>query len=198
MDPFKEIDYFEQELAEYTGSPYAVVLDCCTHAIELSMRYDRVSYCEFSAYTYLSVNMIFHQLKIPYKLVDDRWEKNYQYHHTRIWDYARCFEANMYQPGTLTCVSFGRGKPLEIGHGGAVLLDDPDAYRSLKLQAYDGRDLSIAPWQDQKVFNIGYHYKLSPDFCKIGREKLAKQEFNTNQFGWEGYPDTRLITIKDN
>ena len=25
---------FEQALAEYTGSPYAVVTDCCTHAIE--------------------------------------------------------------------------------------------------------------------------------------------------------------------
>ena len=24
---------------------------------------------------------------------------------------------------------------------------------------YDGRDLSISPWQDQKVFRVGYHYE---------------------------------------
>ena len=29
---------FEQELATFTGAPYVVTTDCCTHAIELCFR----------------------------------------------------------------------------------------------------------------------------------------------------------------
>ena len=197
MDPFKYIDLFEQEIATYTGAPYAVVTDCCTHAIELAMRYDKVKSCSFSAYTYLSVLMVFHHLDISYTLTDDQWHNFYDFDQTRIRDSARCFQPNMYQPGTITCVSFGRGKPLSIGHGGALLLDDKQAYDTIRSQRYDGRDLSILPWQNQRVFKLGWHYKLSPDDCLIGLEKLKNQEFTPNQPAWDWYPDTRQITIVD-
>jgi dTDP-4-amino-4,6-dideoxygalactose transaminase len=197
QDPFKQIDLFEQEIADYCGSPYAVVLDCCTHAIELCLRYDKVKYSEFSAYTYISVLMTFKQLKIPYKLLEEQWSGSYLYHGTRIVDSARSIKPNMYKPGTFTCISFGRGKPMEIGHGGAILLDDYAAYKTMRLQAYDGRDLHILPWADQKNFKVGYHYKLSPYFCTIGRRMLANREFTPNQPDWAWYPDCRLINIED-
>ena len=195
MDPFEHIDLFEKELAAYAGSPYAVVTDCCTHAIELAMRYDRVTHTRFSAYTYLSVLMAFHHWKIQYELLDHKWQKTYPFENTRIWDCARVLEPGMYQPGTIQCVNFGRGKPLEIGRGGALLLDDRKAYEKIRLQRYDGRDLSILPWQDQKVFKVSWHYKLTPDEAVIGRQKLRNREFNINQQYWEFYPDTRQITI---
>ena len=50
---FDKILKFEQELAEFTGAPYAIMTDCCTHAIELCLRYDQVQECEFNPYTYL-------------------------------------------------------------------------------------------------------------------------------------------------
>ena len=39
---FSTLFEFEQALADYTGAPYAVATDCCTHAIELCLRMDCV------------------------------------------------------------------------------------------------------------------------------------------------------------
>lgn len=195
MDPFTEIALFEQELAAYTGAPYAVSTDCCTHAIELAMRLDKVSETKFSAYTYLSVLMVFHNLNIKYDLLDEKWTQQYRFHGTRIVDSARYIGEKMYQAGTITCLSFGRGKPLDIHRGGALLLDDKDAYEKLKLWRYDGRDLSIMPWQLQQRFPISFHYKMTPDEAALGRQKLASRDFTANQLNWEGYPDCRLIEI---
>ena len=33
---FKIIEKFENEIANFYGAPYAVAVDCCTHAIALS------------------------------------------------------------------------------------------------------------------------------------------------------------------
>ena len=65
---FEKIKKFETELAEFAGAPYAIMTDCCTHAIELCMRYDQVRSCSFTAYTYLSIAMLMHKLNIRYKI----------------------------------------------------------------------------------------------------------------------------------
>ena len=65
---FDKILQFEQALADFTGAPYAVMTDCCTHAIELCLRYDRIRSCSFTAFTYLSVPMTMHKLGIRYTL----------------------------------------------------------------------------------------------------------------------------------
>ena len=36
------VEIFESKLAEFTGAPYVVTTDCCTHAIELCLRLDKV------------------------------------------------------------------------------------------------------------------------------------------------------------
>lgn len=195
MDPFEQIDLFEQEIALFTGARYAVATDCCTHAIELAMRYDRVRETKFSAYTYVSVLMVFHKLKINYELLDDRWTGQYRFFQTRIIDSARRFEKNMYQSGTMVCVSFGRGKPLDLARGGALLLDDFDAYEKIVKWRYDGRDLSHAPWQSQSRFPVGFHYKMTPDEAVLGRRKLAAKDITSNQIDWSGYPDCRKFEI---
>ena len=61
---FDKILQFEKALAEFTGAPYAIMTDCCTHAIELCFRYDRVKTCVFTPYTYLSIPML--MLKLEY------------------------------------------------------------------------------------------------------------------------------------
>ena len=65
---FDRLFKFEQDLAKYTGAPYVVVTDGCTHALEIALRYDQILTCEFSAYTYLSVPMLMHHLHIDYQL----------------------------------------------------------------------------------------------------------------------------------
>ena len=191
---FDSILNFEQELAEYTGAPYAVMTDCCTHAIELCLRYDQVKQCSFTAFTYLSVVMNMHKLKIKYQLIDEKWLGEYQFNGTRIWDSARRLEQGMYRSGTLTCVSFGHTKPLEIGRCGAILLDDPVAYRVMLAQRYDGRDLSIVPWQAQEVFHVGYHYKPTTEEAKLGSQLLPLVNEAPK---FVEYPDCRKIKIID-
>ena len=156
---FEKISEFESALAKFTGAPYAVMTDCCTHAIELCLRVDRVKRCSIPAHTYLSVPMTLHKLDIAFDYTDIEWLGEYQLTGTRIWDSARLLKQGMYRAGMLQCLSFGFDKPLAIGRGGAVLTDDVEVYDTLIQQRYDGRDLTISPWENQKTFRIGYHYR---------------------------------------
>ena len=36
---FDVVKEFENKIAEFYGSPYAVAVDCCTHGVELCFRY---------------------------------------------------------------------------------------------------------------------------------------------------------------
>jgi dTDP-4-amino-4,6-dideoxygalactose transaminase len=197
LTSFNKIFEFEQELAEFTGSNYAVMTDCCTHAIELCLRINCVKYCEFTAFTYLSVLMTMHKLDITYTLAPEYWIGEYQFNGTNIWDSARRLEKNMYRKGMMQCLSFGRDKPLAIGRGGAILLDDKDAYDRLILMRYDGRDLNTTPWQDQKSFVVGYHYKPTIEEAIKGLELLQKVKVDNPAPKKVQYPDLRKITILD-
>jgi dTDP-4-amino-4,6-dideoxygalactose transaminase len=189
---FDEILEFEKQLAEYTGAPYAIMTDCCTHALELCLRYKKVVKTQFSAFTYLSIPMTMHKLNIEYELVPEKWSGEYRFYGTDIWDSARLLAPNMYREGMMQCLSFGYNKPLQIGRGGAILLDDGEAYGVLLRQRYDGRDLQYQPWENQRVFNVGYHYKPTIEEARSGLG-LLKTHSNTITYG--SYPDLREITI---
>ena len=191
---FDKIFEFEQELAKYTGAPYAVMTDCCTHALELCFRIKRVKRVKFTSYTYLSIPMLMHKLGIEYELVQENWTGEYRFYGTDIWDSARRVERGMYREGQMQCLSFGYGKPLHIGHGGAILLDDVELYDQLSQMRYDGRDLNISPWEQQQSFRVGYHYKPAIEDAEIGLEKLATLD---EQPKYHQYPDLREIEIHD-
>jgi dTDP-4-amino-4,6-dideoxygalactose transaminase len=192
---------FEQELAAYTGAPYVIMTDCCTHAIELCLRYDQVQECSFTPYTYLSVPMTMHKLGIKYEYLNHMWQRwigEYQFMGTRIWDSARRLEANMYRSGQLQCLSFGHSKPLQVGRGGAILLDDSQAYQQLLRMRYDGRDLAVSPWQDQQVFAVGYHYRPTPEEAELASALLKGIIEFAKEPEFVEYPDLRNIKIVDN
>jgi len=194
---FDKILEFEQALAKFTGAPYAIMTDCCTHAIELCLRYDRVRGLKMTPYTYLSIPMTMHKLGIDYVYMDEpeqTWTGEYNFVYTRVWDSARRLEADMYQAGQMQCVSFGHTKPLQIGHGGAILLDNKKAYNTMIKQRYDGRDLNITPWQSQKTFRLGYHYKPAIEDAVRGLELLEQYQSQAPVF--VQYPDLRNITIE--
>lgn len=190
---FDKIFEFERALAKFTSAPYAVMTDCCTHAIELCLRYDQITRVLFPAHTYLSIPMTMHKLGIEYTYSDKTWIGEYQFIGTRIWDSARLFKEGMYRPGQLQCLSFGYTKPLEIGRGGAILTDDVEVYDILSQQRYDGRDLSVSPWEDQKTFRVGYHYKPTVEEAVKGLELLSSVDQTPKYFQ---YPDLRKIIIK--
>jgi dTDP-4-amino-4,6-dideoxygalactose transaminase len=189
---FEKITEFEQALAKFTGAPYAVMTDCCTHAIELCLRFDRVKRCSIPAHTYLSVPMTLHKLDIAFDYIDIEWLGEYQFTGTRVWDSARLLKQHMYRNGMLQCLSFGYDKPLSIGRGGAVLTDDVEVYDILIQQRYDGRDLNISPWENQKIFRVGYHYRPTIEEAVQALELLPTidQEPKSKQ-----YPDLREIII---
>ena len=192
---FDKILKFEQELAEFTGAPYAIMTDCCTHAIELCLRHDRVREVVMTPYTYLSIPMTMHKLDIKYYYREEEWTGEYCFHGTRIWDSARRLEHNMYRIGSMQCLSFGHTKPLHIGRGGAILLDDAKAYDAIIRQRYDGRDLAVTPWQTQKTFHVGYHYKPTPEEAIQGLALLEGIKETKPKPVPVTYPDLREITI---
>ena len=189
---FDKILRFEQALAEYTGAPYAIMTDCCTHAIELCLRFDQVKDVTFTQYTYLSIPMIMHKLGITYSYIDEEWIGEYRFYKTRIWDSARRLERNMYCDGQMQCLSFGHTKPLQIGHGGAILLDDKQAYETMIKQRYDGRDLSILPWEDQEDFFVGYHYRPTIEDAEKG---LALLHLVNEEPKFVQYPNCSKVKI---
>lgn len=191
---FHLIDEFEKKIALFTGAPYVITTDCCTHAIELCLIYKNINRCSFTAFTYVSIIQTMIKLKIKYSLLDEVWQGEYNFKHTNIWDSALCLQPNMYKKGQLQCLSFGYGKPLDIGRGGAILLDNKRDYIILKNMRYDGRDLSITPWNEQKIFFPGYHYKLNPEECAKGiielENYISKKNFTIKT---KKYPDCRNL-----
>ena len=189
---FQALFAFEEALAAFTGAPYVVLTDGCTHALELCMRYDQIQKTQFTAYTYLSIPMLMHHLDIDFKLTDEEWVGEYQFKDTRIWDSARRLERDMYRPGQMQCLSFGWTKPLQLGKVGAVLLDDQDAYKVMSRQRSDGRDLHI-PWEEETNLNIGYHYCPTLEHCSNGLAQLPNVQPQCQKVI---YPDCRKIIIK--
>lgn len=194
---FKALFDFEAALAEYTGAPYVVLTDGCTHSLELCFRYDGIKETAFTPYTYLSVPMLMHHLGIKFEYYPDhlphrqQWTGEYKFEATRIWDSARRLERNMYRPGQFQCLSFGWTKPLQLGKVGAILLDDPVAYKKFSRQRSDGRDLNI-PWDTETELILGYHYCPTLELCVKGLELLPTIE-PKSQPGSSQYPDCRKI-----
>jgi dTDP-4-amino-4,6-dideoxygalactose transaminase len=189
---FQALFDFESALAAYTGAPYVVLTDGCTHAIELCMRHEQIKECQFPARTYLSVPMMLTHLDIEYEMIDESWTGEYQFRNTRIWDSARRLEPGMYRPGAMQCLSFGWTKPLQLGKVGAILLDDAEAYRLFSRQRSDGRDLNI-PWQEETELILGYHYCPTLELCVKGLELLSTHKPKA-QPGI--YPDLRKIPFR--
>ena len=41
---FEVVTKFENKLANFFGAPYAIAVDCCTHGVELCLRYKKVDF----------------------------------------------------------------------------------------------------------------------------------------------------------
>lgn len=196
-NPFDAIFEFERRVAEFTGAPYCVTTDCCTHALEIVFRIRETKFATFPAHTYLSILMLMHKLGIKHAMTGNKWRGEYRFGGTNIWDSARAFGPNMYKEGQIQCISFGHTKPLEVGVGGCILTDDADLYKRASRMRYDGRDLSFQPWVTQKTFEVGYHYYMRPEWCVTGLNLLNDQQFTEQEEKFYNYPDCREIKINE-
>ena len=186
---------FEQELATFTGAPYVVTTDCCTHAIELCFRLLQIKTCRFSAHTYISVPMTMKLLGVDYEFSMTPWRDEYQFLGTPVWDSARCLKPNMYRSRQYQCLSFGHTKPLDNVRGGAILLDNEEHYKQLKSMSYDGRDSSYNNMKDQKVFKQGFHYMMRYEECESA-SKLLDAYITTGKFEHEYKPYSDISDLE--
>lgn len=172
---FEIIEKFENGIAKFFGSPYAIAVDSCTHGIELCLRYTKETKINVPKRTYLSVPFLAEKMGLELEWREEEWEDYYtlNYENKRIIDAAVLWKKDSYLPNTFMCISFQYQKHLSLGRGGVILLDNKDDYTVLKKMSYDGR-LPNIPWRDQDIDMVGFHYYMTPETAKLGLEKLQK------------------------
>ena len=131
-NPYKIVKMFEEEVAHYSGAPFAVATNSCTNALLLCCEYHQAQEVTIPAQTYLSVPQAIIHAGGVVKFEDIEWKGVYQLKPYPIYDAAKRFTSGMYFPGSYMCLSFHIKKHLKIGKGGMILTDDFEAYQWLK------------------------------------------------------------------
>tara|TARA_B100000214_G_C23963040_1_gene626267 strand:- start:1397 stop:1999 length:603 start_codon:yes stop_codon:yes gene_type:complete len=168
---FNAIYEFENKIAQFFGSNYAVSVDCCTHGIELCLRQQKIQHYTVPKRTYISVPFLANKLGIQFDWREEKWQDYYYLGGTNIIDAAVLWKENSYIDGTFMCLSFQFKKHLSLGRGGMILTNDEKSAIELKKMSYDGRVFDI-PWREQDIDSVGYHYYMTPETAKLGLKKL--------------------------
>jgi len=191
-DPREVVTIFENEVAAFSGSKYAVAVDCCTHAIELSFRHllakakiSSFDTVKIPKHTYVSVYQTLRRL-VDVELADIEWSGVYKL--GQVTDGAARWSRGMYEGG-LHCLSFQKKKVIPIGRGGMVLTDDKAAADWIRLASYDGRDLTTAYDTPEHVKMFGYHYYMTPEDAAYGLLLMKHVTFQGDSMNWTNYPD---------
>jgi dTDP-4-amino-4,6-dideoxygalactose transaminase len=191
---FNVVTEFENKIADFFGSPYAIAVDCCTHGVELCLRYTKSDHISVPKNTYLSIPFLAEKLNINREWRYEEWV-DYYYVTDKIIDAAVLWKPNSYIPGTYMNISFQFRKHLALGRGGVILTDDKKAAEILKKMSYDGRDPNVL-WRDQNINMIGYHYYMTPETAQLGLDKLPKaMETKPVQWTIKDWPDLTQMDI---
>lgn len=192
---FDIITEFEIEVAKFYGAPYAIAVDCCTHAIELCLRHQNIQHYTVPKRTYISVPFLANKLNISFDWRDENWQDYYYLGGTNIIDAAVLWKKDSYIPNTFMCVSFQYRKHLSLGRGGIILTDSEKDAIILKKMSYDGR-LPNIPWREQNIDTMGYHYYMTPETAKSGLSKLP-EAIKTEPKQWvvTDWPDLTKMEI---
>lgn len=199
-DPWDTVTIFENRLAEYAGSKYAVCTDSCSNAMFLCMKYLKIEnqIIELPAHTYASTPMQCIHAGNKIRFVDKEWSGEYWLKPTPIIDAATRFRKNMYVKNSYYCVSFHHRKTLKIGRGGVVLTDDKDFVEWARPMIYDGRNKEVFYKND--VFSaIGYHMYMTPEEAATGLLLLDQlNDENPDTGNSSSYTDLRKQEIFKN
>lgn len=163
-NPYQVVYDFEERIAEWAGSRYAVAVESGTAAIFLSLIYARRTHpagqnVKIPAHTYPSVPCAIIQAGFKVKFVQKAWSGVYELEPFKIIDGALRFKHGMYEGG-LHCLSFHIKKHLPIGRGGMILTDDIEARDWLRRARFDGR--SPVPLKEDNFTMLGYNMYMEP------------------------------------
>ena len=202
---------FEQSLAEYTGSPFALCVDNLSNALFLSLMYYKIKHdikdlrISIPSRTYPSVpcEIIHAGLKVQFKPSETTTLKGaYRLEPTNVWDSALRFTADMFIPDSFICLSFtGHYKHLKLSKGGAILTDDFEAYKWFKKARFSGRD-ECSYHEDDFDNNpvIGWNFYMMPEISARGLLMMS-QFYNAdgskkhNEDLELPYPDLSKFTV---
>ena len=190
-NPYRIVEMFEEEIAEYTGSKYAIAVDNCTDAIFLCCVYHKVSEVTIPKKTYLSVPQAIMAAGGNIFFDDIEWKGIYQLLPYPIYDAARRFTSGMYIKDSFMCLSFHPKKQLKLRKGGMILTDDREAMEWLKKARHEGR--SAIPYTMDNIKFMGWNMYMTPPDAAEGlwmMSGIAKE----NPDGEEDYPD---LTMND-
>lgn len=192
---FEVIADFENQIAKFFGAPYAVAVDCCTHAVELCLRDQEIKSISVPKRTYISIPFLANKLNIDLQWRDENWEDFYFIGDTNIIDAAVLWQKDSYIPNTFMCLSFQFRKHLSLGRGGMILTNDKEAAIRLKKMSYDGR-LPDIPWREQNISSVGYHYYMTPETAQFGLDKLPEAiERAPTKWTTQDWPDLTQMEI---
>ena len=159
---------FENKIAEYAGSKYAVAVDSCTDALFLSLKYIKANdTITFPSRTYVSAPMAAVLAGCNIEFKDYEWSGLYRLDPYPVIDSAVRFTKDMYVKDTLQCLSFQIKKRLPIGKGGMILTDSQEAEKWLRLASFEGRDLSV-PYDQDEFDMIGWNMYMTPEDAARG------------------------------
>lgn len=202
-NPYRIVEMFEEEIAHYTGAPFAVAIDNQSNALFLALMYENVKGIDISipCRTYPSVpcEIIHSGARVKWIPVEgDTLRGAYQLAPTRVWDSALRFTAGMYIPGTHMCVSFtGPYKHLKLSKGGAILTDDEKAYKWFKRARFSGRN--ECSYHEDEFDMLGWNFYMMPEIATRG--VLLMRQFYKNGLPVENedlelrYPDLSKFSI---
>lgn len=168
-NPFKIVSDFEETVADYTGSPYAVATDSCTSAIFLCCKYHKVKKVIMPSLTYISpaMSVIHAGGKIVFDIKANNWQGIYQLKPYLIFDAAKRLTSGMYIKNSLMCLSFHIKKHLKLGKGGMILTDDIAARDWFRKASYEGRSREKGIYFDDIIF-VGWNMYMSPQTAANG------------------------------
>lgn len=194
---FDKVKMFEDQMANFYNAPYGVAVDCCTHGLELCLRYTNAKEIIVPKRTYLSIAMLANKLNIKRTFIEDEW-KDYYYLTDNIIDAAVCWKPNSYIGGTFTVLSFQFKKHLSLGRGGMILTDNKEAAIELKKMSYDGRSQD-KPWAEQEIDTVGYHYYMTPETASQGLHKFHDASCTEpKKWTYMDYPDISNLKVFNN
>lgn len=201
-DPYQVVRDFEQAVAEWAGSKYAVAVESGTAAIFLSLMYAKqsnenndIGLVTIPRRTYPSVPCSIIHAGGKVKWSKEHWKGIYRLKPHNIVDAALRFKKGMYDGG-LWCLSFHAKKHLPIGRGGMVLTDSPLAYEWLKRARFDGR--GEKPLLDDTFIMLGWNAYMTPEQAARGLQlfSLVKDKENPDlKVEEQKYPDLSSFSV---
>jgi len=198
-NPYKIVKMFEEEVADYTGAPYAISVDSCTSALFLCCKYLEVTDVIIPSKTYLSVpqSIINSGGNVIFDPSTNDWRGVYQLNPYPIYDAAKRFTSGMYIPNTFMCLSFHIKKHLKIGKGGMILTDNKEAADWFKESRYEGRSEKL--YHEDDIKHIGWNMYMTPQEASHGLSLMQNIEWSYPDLDENnGYRDLRDFSLFKN